>query len=48
MSILAADVRAAPELPFLLAEGRLVTRAELGRLIDALGDDIAAAGSRPS
>jgi len=44
MSTLAADVRAVPELPFLLSEGRQVTRAQLARLIESLAEQITARG----
>jgi acyl-coenzyme A synthetase/AMP-(fatty) acid ligase len=42
MSIAAAYMRAAPELPFLFSEGGQVTREQVARLVDSLGEELAA------
>ena len=42
MSIAAAYIRAAPELPFLLSEGRQIRREQVARLVDSLGQDVSA------
>ena len=42
MSIAAAYIRAAPELPFLLSEGRQITREQVARLVESFGQDISA------
>ncbi len=43
MSIAAAYLcAAAPELPFLLSEGRQVTREQVAELVDSLGQEVSA------